>query len=134
MFSYKKIDLLKLTVTNKQLLFDGNTLIIKSPIINYDFNDNKLILKINCDADSHNVFLNLCSYIERLFKNLDIKNLDNKILNNNSVIISIDEQSKFYDYNKDEICKNSIKHGGKIICSFSCTNGIATLIELLQIK
>jgi hypothetical protein len=129
MFSYKKIDLLKLTVINKQLLFNGDTLIIKSPIINYEYNDDKLILKINSDADSHNTFLNLCSYIERLFKNSD-----SKILNNNSVAISIDECSKFYDYNKDEIGKNGIKNGGKIICSFSCKNGICTLIELLQIK
>jgi hypothetical protein len=129
MFSYKKIDLLKLTVINKQLLFNGDSLIIKSPIINYEFDDNKLILKINGDADSHSIFLNLCSFIERLFKNSE-----SKILSNNSVIISIDEHSKFYDYNRDEIGKNIIKNGGKIICSFSCKNGICTLIELLQIK
>ena len=129
MFSYKKIDLLKLTVVNNELLFNGDALVIKTPIINYDFNEDKLILKINKDADSHSIFLNLCAYIEILFKNVD-----HKILNNNSMIISIDKCSKYYDYNKDEICKNSIKSGGKIICSFSCKNGICTLIELLQIK
>ena len=73
MFSYKKIDMLNLILIDDRVCYNNENLLIKSPIINYEVKEDKLLLKINGDADSHIIFLNLCSYIERLFKNSKIK-------------------------------------------------------------
>ena len=95
------------------------------------------MLKINGDSDSHIIFLNLCSYIERLFKNLKIK--INIITNRNDIInrsvkILINKNSKFYDTDREEMFKNNVKSLGKVICSFSVENGDLILHEMLQIK
>jgi hypothetical protein len=128
MISYKKIDLLKLKVVNKKLYLDEEILTIKSPIINYEFIEDKLHLKINGDADTHSIFLNLCAYIERLFKIQDVKT---GIINNNAIMVNTDNTSTFYDSNKEEISKISIRNGGKAVCSLSCENGELFLKELL---
>ena len=137
MFSYKKIDMLNLTVEDNFVYYNNEILIIKSPIINYELKDEELMLKINGDSDSHIIFLNLCSYIERLFKNLKIK--INIIINRNDIInrsvkILINKNSKFYDTDREEMFKNNVKSLGKVICSFSVENGNLILHEMLQIK
>lgn len=137
MFSYKKIDMLNLTVENNFVYYNNEILIIKSPIIKYELKDEELMLKINGDSDSHIIFLNLCSYIERLFKNLKIK--INIITNRNDIInrsvkILINKNSKFYDTDREEMFKNNVKSLGKVICSFSVENGDLILHEMLQIK
>ena len=137
MFSYKKIDMLNLTVGDNFVYYNNEILIIKSPIINYELKDEELMLKINGDSDSHIIFLNLCSYIERLFKNLKIK--INIITNRNDIInrsvkILINKNSKFYDTDREEMFKNNVKSLGKVICSFSVENGNLILHEMLQIK
>jgi hypothetical protein len=131
MISYKKIDLLKLTVLDDCLLFNTEMLIIKSPIMKYEFSEDMFILKINPDSDRHNTFLNLCSYIERLFRTFNLKS---KIINNNDINLYIDDNSEFYDSNKEEINKKLVKNTGKIICSFKCKSGKFFLKEMLQIK
>ena len=137
MLSYKKIDMLNLTIEDKSIYYNNKILIIKSPIINYDLKNKELMLKINGDSDSHIIFLNLCSYIERLFKNLKVK-IDiiknRNDINNRSIEIIIDENSKFYDVDREEMFRNNVKSQGKIICSFSCKNGNLILDEMLQIK
>lgn len=137
MFSYKKIDMLNLTVEDNFLYYNNEILIIKSPIINYELKDEELMLKINGDSDSHIIFLNLCSYIERLLKNLKIK--VNIITNRNDIInrsvkILINKNSKFYDTDREEMFKNNVKSLGKVICSFLVENGDLILHEMLQIK
>ena len=137
MFSYKKIDMLNLTVGDNFVYYNNEILIIKSPIINYELKDEELMLKINGDSDCHIIFLNLCSYIERLFKNLKIK--INIITNRNDIInrsvkILINKNSKFYDTDREEMFKNNVKSLGKVICSFSVENGNLILHEMLQIK
>ena len=139
MFSYKKIDMLNLTVEDNFVYYNNEILIIKSPIINYELKDEELMLKINGDSDSHIIFLNLCSYIERLFKNLKIKIKINIITNRNDIInrsvkILINKNSKFYDTDREEMFKNNVKSLGKVICSFSVENGNLILHEMLQIK
>ena len=118
MFSYKKIDMLNLTVEDNFVYYNNEILIIKSPIINYELKDDELMLKINGDSDCHIIFLNLCSYIERLFKNLKIK--INIITNRNDIInrsvkILINKNSKFYDTDREEMFKNNVKSLGKVI-------------------
>ena len=139
MFSYKKIDMLNLTVEDNFVYYNNEILIIKSPIINYELKDEELMLKINGDSDSHIIFLNLCSYIERLLKNLKIKIKINIITNRNDIInrsvkILINKNSKFYDTDREEMFKNNVKSLGKVICSFSVENGDLILHEMLQIK
>ena len=139
MFSYKKIDMLNLTVEDNFVYYNNEILIIKSPIINYELKDGELMLKINGDSDSHIIFLNLCSYIERLLKNLKIKIKINIITNRNDIInrsvkILINKNSKFYDTDREEMFKNNVKSLGKVICSFSVENGDLILHEMLQIK
>lgn len=137
MLSYKKIDMLNLTIEDKSIYYNNEILIIKSPIINYELKNKELMLKINGDSDSHIIFLNLCSYIERLFKNLKIKiNIikNRNDINNRSIEIIINENSKFYDVDREEMFENNVKSLGKIICSFSSENGNLILHEMLQIK
>ena len=137
MISYKKIDMLNLHVVDDSIYYKNNELIIKSPIINYEIKDENLILKINNDSDLHIKFIDLCSYIVRLFKNAKIKtdiikNRDD--INNRSILISISKDCKFYDTDKEEIFRGNIKSSGKIMCLFLCKNGNFTLSQLLQIK
>lgn len=137
MVSYKKIDLLKLQEAESSIYYKDEILTVKSPIINYDFKDEKLILKINGDSDAHVTFLNLCSYIERMFKKSKINSdviKDKNDINNRGIIISINENCKYYNVDREEIFKSNIKSSGKIICSFSANNGIFILNQLLQIK
>ena len=137
MVSYKKIDLLKLQEAESSIYYNDEILTVKSPIINYDFKDEKLILKINGDSDAHVTFLNLCSYIERMFKKSKINSdviKDKNDINNRGIIISINENCKYYNVDREEIFKSNIKSSGKIICSFSAYNCIFILNQLLQIK
>jgi len=54
------------------------------------------------------------------------------VLFRSEIKVLINDNSKFYDINGKII--NSIKNGGKIICSLECFNGTMNLIELLYIK
>jgi hypothetical protein len=137
MLSYKNIDLLNLNLVNNIIFYKDENLTITSPIINYDLKDEKLFLKINGDSELHVTFVNLCSYIERLFKNLEIKTdiiKNRNDLINRTIVISINENSTFYDVEREEIFKSNIKSSGKIVCSFLCENGKFFLCQLLQIK
>jgi hypothetical protein len=131
MISYKKIDLLKLKVIDDLLLLNEESLIIKSPIMNYELIEDLLILKINPDSDRHNTFLNICSYIERLFRTFNLKC---KIINNNDINFYIDNESEFYDLHKEKINIKRVKNKGKIICSFTCKSGKFFIKEMLEIK
>jgi hypothetical protein len=137
MISYKKIDMLNLHIVDNSIFYKNTELIIKSPIINYEIKDEKIMLKINDDSDLHIKFIDLCCYIERLFKNSKIKTdiiKNRNDINNRSISISISENCKFYDTDREEIFRSSIKSSGKIICLILCKNGNFTLSQLLQIK
>jgi hypothetical protein len=129
MTSYKKIDLIKLYVKESSIFLDDKKLLIKTPIIYFDYKEDHIILKIKNNAENHVKFLQLCTHIERLFKTKGIKtNINNSL----EIKVLINEISKFYDINASPI--NNIKHGGKIICSLECFNGTMSLVELLYIK
>jgi hypothetical protein len=139
MISYKKIDLLNLHVNliDGAIYYKNSELVIKSPIINYDIKDETLILKINDDSDAHVTFIDLCSYIERLFKNAKIKTdiiKNRNDINNRNIAVSIRENCKFFDTEREEIFGNNIKSSGKIMCSILCKNGKFSSNQLLQIK
>ena len=73
MTSYKKIDLIKLYVKDSLLFLDDNKILIKTPIIYFDYKEDHIILKIKNNVENHVKFLQLCTHIERLFKTKDIK-------------------------------------------------------------
>ena len=129
MTSYKKIDLIKLYVKDSLLFLDDNKILIKTPIIYFDYKEDHIILKIKNNVENHVKFLQLCTHIERLFKTKDIKTNINISL---EIKVLINKDSKFYDVNAIPI--NNIKNGGKIICSLECINGTMNLVELLYIK
>jgi len=129
MTSYKKIDLIKLYIEDSFVFLDDKKLLIKTPIIYFEYREDHIILKIKNNAENHVKFLQLCTHIERLFKTKDIKtNINNSL----EIKVLINDNSKFYDINGKFI--NSIKNGGKIICSIECFNGTMSLVELLYIK
>ena len=70
MISYKKINLTGLYIHGTELRYNiaEDSLIIKSPIINAEKDNGRLILKINKDSHVHDNFMNVCGYIKTLYK------------------------------------------------------------------
>lgn len=132
MTSYKKIDLLDISLSDDYTIKNKKDILeIKSPIITYKIDNCNLVLYTNKYSDAHNLFLNICSYIDRLFKMQEIQ--CNKITNNN-IIIDITPVSKFYDKNNKLLNIKDVQIEGKIICSFVCLNGIFELRNFLLIN
>ena len=128
MLSYKLIDLLKLSVKDFNILYNDEYLEIKSPIIMYEHEKDAICLIINNNSYSHSDFINLCSYIDRLF---NVKEISSNNVKNGNIKLLINKSSVFYDENKKII---PIKKRGKIICSFNCVNGNFVLKQLLFVK
>lgn len=132
MTSYKKIDLLDISLSDDYIIKNKQDVLeIKSPIIMYKIDDCNLVLYTNKYSYAHNLFLNVCSYIDRLFKMQDMQ--CNKISNNN-ITIDITPDSKFYDKNNKLLNIKNVQKEGKIICSFICLNGIFELKNFLLIN
>jgi len=132
MLSYKRINLLDLrlsedfSIENKEEILE-----IKSPIIMYNLKEPSLYLNINKHSESHNLFSNVCGYIDRLFKITEIRC---DCMRNEKIILNLTEDSKFYDENSKLINVKNIKKEGKIICSFTCIKGQFNLKSLLLVK
>ena len=129
MISYKRIDLLKLSIsTDFYILHSDEPLEIKTPIIEYILEKDSINLIINNNSDSHNTLLDICSYIDRLF---NVKDISCSNVKDKNIKISIDKSSVCYDENGKVI---PIKKNGKIICSFKINKGVFILKQLLFIK
>ncbi len=131
MLSYKKINLLDISLSDGIIKCKDSELEIKSPIIMYEISNNKLILSININSDPHNLFLNICEYIDRLFK---IKEIKTEIIENKKILIDTLDNSKFYNENSKNISIKNVKTEGKSICSFKCVNGHFNLVNFLIIN
>lgn len=107
-----------------------DTLLIKSPIIIAQKNDNSLNLKINNDSENHDKFMNLCGYINTL---CSVKKIDTDFLVNNTIIIKNTSLSKFFDENRNGISFSKLKNTQKVVCSFTCVSGNFLLSECLLI-
>ncbi len=136
MISYKKVDIskIKLDNNNNNLVYNDQVLTIKSPIINFEIvkveNSNKIKLLCNDDSQSHDIFLNIIGYIERIYEYNKIKT---DFISNNSVYIYTNEHSRFFDFNTKEIDIENII-GDKCIVSIMFTNETLLLSQLLLIK
>ena len=132
MISYKKINILDLRVTPEYILNNKDKeFYIKSPIIMYKIKDAYIHLIINKNSDSHNLFLNMCGYIDRLFK---IRDIPVNLIIDNNIIVNTTDTSKFYDENSKLTSKGNFKKDGKAVCSFTCNNGEFNLSQILLIK
>jgi|TARA_B110000483_G_C18178116_1_gene535836 hypothetical protein len=131
MISYKKINLLDIRLSKEFNITNKDELIeIKSPIIMYSLNS-KLTLHINKYSESHNLFYNICGYVDRLFK---IREIQTDYVKSDNIILTINNLSKIYDENSKLINISTIKKEGKIICSFTCSSGEFFIKNLLIVK
>lgn len=131
MISYKKINLLDISLSDGIINCKGSELEIKSPIMMYEIKDNKLSLIVNNNSDIHNLMLNICGYIDRLFK---IKQIKSDFLKQDTINVDILDTSKFYNENSKNISIKNIKSNGKAICSFLCSDGKLKLTNFLSLS
>jgi hypothetical protein len=134
MISYKRIDISKIKLDNNKLIYEGQELIIKSPIINFKIikvnNCSKIKLICNDDSQSHDIFLNIIGYIERIYEYNKIKS---DFISDNNVNVYMNEHSRFFDFNTKEIDIENII-GDKCIVSIMFINETLLLSQLLLIK
>ena len=132
MLSYKKINLLDLKINDDFIIQNKDEILeLKSPIITYNLKESTIHLKINKYSDSHNLCMNICGYIIRLFK---ISKVNINCIINEHIVLNITECSKFYDENSKLISNKNLKKEGKIVCSFTCDKGKFYIKNLLLIK
>ena len=133
MISYKKINLMGLSINCNELFYDRHepSLIIKSPIIIATKDKDGLILKINNYSDNHGIFMNVCGYINTLY---NLKKIGTNIIINNTIIIKNTDSSKFFDENKNNISFSKLKDTQKIVCSFNCSEGCFLISQCLLIN
>ena len=139
MISYKKIDLLKLSIdSDKNIVHDGEIIEIKSPIIEFEaeYIDNSFIgmnLKINKNSDLHNLFANLLGYIERIY---NLNNIRVIIIHDDVIKIKITESSRFFDSKTKEINMNFFNSGNfyKGLFSFYINSGDIYLKQMILLK
>ena len=97
----------------------------------YEIKDNLLSLNINENSDAHNLFLNICGYIDRLYK---LKQFKTCFIQQDTVNVDILDTSNFYNENNKIISIKNVKTEGKAICSFLCSDGKFKLKNFLIIN
>jgi len=124
---------LKMYIYENNLMYKdiSDTLIIKSPIIIAEKNNDCLVLKINNDSENHDNFMNMCGYINTL---CSINKINTDLITNNSIILKKTSLSKFFDENKNEMSFSKLKNIQKVICSFTCESGSFLISQCLLIN
>lgn len=126
------------------ILQNEKILEIKSPIIEFGLekiedinqniiNQNIINLNINRFSDSHNLFLNLLGYIERIY---NINNIKSDLIKDDKIKININEDSKIFNENTKIINMNyfDIKNIYKCVISFTVNSGSIYLRQLILVK
>lgn len=137
MISYKHIDILQLSINNEHKLLHKDKIVeIKSPIMLFSVkeeDEDYLYLSINKESNSHNIFLNLSGYIERLYS---IKNIDTNLYTKEIIKIYIgnDINYQVFDTDNKNTTREKLKYGGKAILSFVISNGKYELVQLLMLN
>ena len=131
MLSYKKINLLDISLSDGIIKCNDSELEIKSPIMIYEIKGNKLLLNVNENSDIHNLFLNICGYIDRLFK---LKEFKTDFIQQDTINVDILDNSNFYNENNKNVSIKNIKNEGKAICSFLFSDGKLKLKNFLIIN
>ena len=136
MISYKKIDLLQISIDeNDNIIHRDKILEIKSPIIEF-YVENSLEcinLIINRYSDLHNLFVNLLGYIERIY---NVNNIIVNIIDDENIKLHIKEYSKFFNECTKGINKSffNSKNIYKGVISFNIISGNIYLNQLVLVK
>lgn len=133
MISYKKINLTGLYIHGTELryIIPEDILIIKSPIINAEKDNGRLILKINKDSHIHDNFINVCGYIKTLY---NVKKICTDMTLNSAIILKNTTSSKFFDEYKNDIPFSKLKGTEKVVCSFTCNDGHFLISQCLLVN
>lgn len=131
MTSYKKINMLDLTIENEKLIYNQDILTLKTPIIIAKKHDGNLLLKINNCSESHDKFMNLCGYINTLYS---IKKIKTDIVLNGCIVLKQDNMSRFFDENRNNIIFDKINREQKIICTVVCDKGNFIIEQCLLVN
>lgn len=131
MISYKKIDLLQLSIDEDfNLTHCGEIVEIKSPIITFKRSDTPgyISLIVNPMSDVHTLFLNINEHISRLFK---LKNKEYGVID---LVIDSKYNCKIFNNDYNIINEEKMENGGKIICSYVIINGVNICKQVLLIQ
>lgn len=131
MTSYKKINMLDLNIEDGKLKYNQDILTLKTPIILEEKQGNVLLLKINFDSKNHDIFNNLCGYINTIY---NIKKIKTDIISNGCILLKETKSSRFFDENKNAINFNKIKSNQKIVSTFICDNGEFIIDQCLLVN
>jgi hypothetical protein len=125
--SYKYIDNLKISFKDGKVYNEDNIFYVKSPIINFEIQNKKLIIKVNKNSEKHDTFVNILEHIERLIDNNTI------FIENDKITMYITPISKLFDFNTREIeIGNMI--GNKCVVSFIIDEYTLKVVQLLMVK
>ena len=125
--SYKYIDNLKISFKDGKVYNEDTIFYIKSPIINFEINNKKLIININKNSEKHDTLVNILEHIERLIVNNTI------FIENDKITMYITPISKLFDFNTREIeIGNMI--GNKCVVSFIIDEYRLKVVQLLMVK
>lgn len=125
--SYKNVDNLKISFKDGKVYNEDDIFYIKSPIINFEIDNKKLIIHINKNSDKHDTLVNIFEHIERLIDN------NTTFVENDKITMYITPHSKFFDFNTREIEIGNII-GNKCVVSFVINDYILQVVQLLMVK
>lgn len=131
MISYKKINMVDLSLDDEQLKYKGDNLLLKTPIIYVNRDDNKFLMKINKMSKPHDTFLNICGYINTLHST---KKKECDLINNDCIVAFSTNESRFFNKDRNIISSMSFKKETKVICSLYCNKGKLIISECLIIE
>lgn len=126
MISYKDINTLDISLENGVVKYKDEVMLMKTPIIIMERNDNEILLKINKESQLHDKLFTICGYIDTLFK---LKKINSKIINQDKIIIYNRHATKFFDSNRNHIPFSKVKNNVKVIFSLGCKDGDLNIVE-----
>ena len=122
---------LGITIENEKLIYNKDVLTLKTPIIIAKKHNSNLLLKINNFSENHDIFMNLCGYINTLY---NIKKIKTDIMLNGCIILKHNNMSRFFDENRNNITINKINYEQKMICTIICDKGNFIIEQCLLIN
>lgn len=132
MLSIKNIDLLNIQIKDKNVYYDSDLLIIKSPIVNVINNSEEELNSIEIQLDyfirSNNRLKEILLYVKRKYSEIGINfNIESCLK------VIIDSESLFFDNNQNKISKNSFNKETRVICSLYIKEGFIYLHQCMKI-
>lgn len=132
MLSIKNIDLLNIQIKDKNVYYNSDLLIIKSPIVNAINSSeeelNSIKIQLDYSIRSNNRLKEILLYIKRKYSEIGIIFNIETYLN-----VFIDSESLFFDSNQNKISKNSFNKESRVICSLYIKEGFIYLHQCMKV-